>query len=327
MELRFDEDQIALQDAVRRFCADQFALDHVGDREGQQVDRARWRALGELGVFGLLLPELADGGMYGAVGAAIAFEELGGHLATGPLVWSALAAPFLAAAAEGSAVVGGLERPDRSASEARIEHLADLDALLVVAADGVTLIHRGGLAEARELVPLDPLTPVGALDSLPDGERVGGADAAARTRLVGTTLSAAMALGVASRALEVARAYALEREQFGAPIGSFQAVKHILADMYVRLGLARSATYAAAAFIDDGESTDQERAVAGAKLLAGQAALENAKSAVQVLGGMGFTWEMLPNYLLKRAWVLEVAFGTEAVHALTIAAALEGEAA
>ena len=123
--------------------------------------------------------------------------------------------------------------------------------------------------------------------------------------------------------MTVARDYALEREQFGVPIGSFQAVKHMLADMFVRTGLARSATYAAAAVYDDPGIGTPARAAAIAKLLAGEAALANARAAVQVLGGMGFTWDMPPNYLLKRAWVLEHSFGTSDAHALALGSSIE----
>jgi alkylation response protein AidB-like acyl-CoA dehydrogenase len=141
-------------------------------------------------------------------------------------------------------------------------------------------------------------------------------------RLLGTVLSAALLAGIASRALEVARSYALGRRQFGAPIGSFQAVKHLLADMYVRSALAQSATYAAAAMAHDPGNDDPVRAAAGAKLVATEAAIDNAGAAVQILGGMGFTWDMLPNYLLKRAWVLEHCFNTADEHALRIGSAL-----
>jgi alkylation response protein AidB-like acyl-CoA dehydrogenase len=165
------------------------------------------------------------------------------------------------------------------------------------------------------LEPLDPLTPVGRYTGLGDGMPVGDAATAAHLRLVGTILSAAMLAGIAWRALEVARAYALEREQFGVPIGSFQAIKHMLADMYVRSTLAQSETYAAAVVQGDEDA-------AAAKLLATDAAITNAGDAVQVLGGMGFTWEMLPNYLLKRAWVLEHGFGTADEHALRVGAAV-----
>src|SRR5262249_12795129 len=120
-----------------------------------------------------------------------------------------------------------------------------------------------------------------------------------------------------------ARRYALEREQFGVPIGSFQAIQHMLADMYVRSTAARSATYAAAAVLDDPEIGDPARASAAAKLLSGEAAVENARVAVQVHGGMGFTWEMPPNYLLKRAWALEHVFGNADAHALALGARIE----
>jgi alkylation response protein AidB-like acyl-CoA dehydrogenase len=132
-----------------------------------------------------------------------------------------------------------------------------------------------------------------------------------------------MLLGVSSAALEVTRRFAQAREQFGVPIGSFQAVQHLLADMYVRSALARSATYAAAAVLDAPEIGDPMRASAAAKLLAGEAAVENARTAIQVHGGVGFTWEMLPNYLLKRAWVLEHLFGDADSHALSISDSIE----
>jgi alkylation response protein AidB-like acyl-CoA dehydrogenase len=132
-----------------------------------------------------------------------------------------------------------------------------------------------------------------------------------------------MLLGIADTALESSRQYALEREQFGVPIGSFQAVQHMLADMYVRTALARSALYAGAAVLDDPEIGDPMDASAVAKLLAGEAAVENARTAIQVHGGMGFTWEMLPNYLLKRAWVLEHTFGNADSHALALGTRIE----
>jgi alkylation response protein AidB-like acyl-CoA dehydrogenase len=117
----------------------------------------------------------------------------------------------------------------------------------------------------------------------------------------------------------------LERQQFGVPIGSFQAIKHLLADMYVRLEIARAEVYAAAATVANPTIGDPHRASSAAKLLAGEAAMTNARSAVQILGGMGFTWEMLPHYYLKRAWVLENTFGTVQDHSLRLSAAIEAE--
>jgi alkylation response protein AidB-like acyl-CoA dehydrogenase len=351
MDFRLDEAQVALQDTVRRFCADRFPLDRVAEREGRPTDRTVWKELGALGVFGLLLPEPDGGSGLGTVEAAVVFEQLGSHLATGPAVWTLLTAPLVDGAATGDMMVGGVEvsvdapdpvgRPPGRGDEAVddptietgddasvadealvVEHAGEIDALAVLRPDGMFVVSGDDLPPPQELAPLDPLTPVGCYPVLPTGERVGSAEDAARLRLLGTVLSAAMLLGVSDRALDVARSYALEREQFGVPIGSFQAIKHMLADMYVRTGMARSATYAAAAAVDDPHVGDPRRAAAGAKLLASEAALAGSRAAVQVLGGMGFTWEMLPHYLLKRAWVLEHAFGTADEHALALGSAV-----
>ena len=90
--------------------------------------------------------------------------------------------------------------------------------------------------------------------------------------------------------------YAKEREQFGQPIGGFQAVKHLCAQMLVRTEVARSAVYAAAV-------TEDFTEIAGAKLLADEAAVRNARDCLQVYGGMGFTWEADVHLHLKRAWL------------------------
>jgi alkylation response protein AidB-like acyl-CoA dehydrogenase len=148
---------------------------------------------------------------------------------------------------------------------------------------------------------------------------------AQRVRRLGEVLSAALLVGVAQGALDVTRAYALEREQFGVAIGSFQAIKHLLADMYVRVELARAATYAAAAVNAGRGAGDADMSAGTAKLLAGEAGIANGRAAVQILGGMGFTWDMLPHYFLKRAWVLEHGFGTAPAHAARLGDAVGRE--
>ena len=292
-------------------------------REDGRVDRGAWRALADLGVFAVLLPASAGGPGFGAVGGAIVFEQLGAHLVGGPVLWTTLAASWLDGAARGERLVGGVEPSGTPGDPILVEHAPEIDALLVLRDDGVFVCAGDDLPAFEPVAPLDPLTPVGRADVLPRGARVGDARAAVDARLAGTVLTAAMLLGVSDAALEASRRWALEREQFGVPIGSFQAVQHLLADMYVRTALARSATYAAAATLDDPGIGDPVRAGAAAKLLAGEAALENARVAIQVHGGMGFTWEMPPHYLLKRAWVLEHAFGDADAHALALGTAIE----
>src|SRR5262249_34540853 len=172
---------------------------------------------------------------------------------------------------DGERLVGGIDQDDASGDPVLVEHAAEIDVLLLLRDDGVFLCAGPDLPAFAPLAALDPLTPVGRAPALPHGVRVGDARDAARMRLVGTVLSAALLLGLASSALESARRYALEREQFGVPIGSFQAIQHMLADMYVRSTAARSATYAAAAVLDDPEIGDPARASAAAKLLSGEA--------------------------------------------------------
>lgn len=312
MEFRLDAGQVELQETVARFCADRFPLDTIADREGRPVTPADWQALADLGVLGMLV----DGSGLGLVEAALVFEQLGSHLAPGPVLWTVLAAPLVDGAADGDVRVAGVEASAVGGEGVVVEHGGDVEVLVVVDDDGVTLHPTADLdlAAPDRLEPLDPGTPVVRFADLPAGAERTHADVHALRRR-GTVLSAALLTGIAGRALETARDHALDRHQFGVPIGSFQAVKHLLADMYVEANLAQSAVYAAAV-------EDDHRAAASAKLLATDAALANAATAVQVLGGMGFTWDMLPHRLLKRAWVLEQGFGTADDHALRLGATL-----
>jgi alkylation response protein AidB-like acyl-CoA dehydrogenase len=120
--------------------------------------------------------------------------------------------------------------------------------------------------------------------------------APAPTDPVAVLLTAAEQLGTATRACELAVQHARAREQFGQPIGAFQAVKHLCAQLLVRVEVARAAVYAAAV---TGDRAD----IAAARLLADEAAVRGARDCLQVHGGMGFTWESEVHLLLKRAWV------------------------
>jgi alkylation response protein AidB-like acyl-CoA dehydrogenase len=326
MDFGFTEDQLALRDAVRAFCREHADLARVAGREGKPAAAASWSALAELGVLGVLVPEDAGGAGLGPVEAALAFEEFGIHLVSGPVLWSTIMAPLVSDVASGAARVTGSEVA-ATAGPKVLPHADEADLIVQLHADRVTVGPRSELPAPLAGAPLDPLTPTAVFPSLPDGEVIGDAAMADRLRLLGTVLSAGMLVGAAAGALHVARSYALEREQFGVPIGSFQAIKHLLADMYVRLELARAEVYAAAATVADPSIGDQHRAVSAAKLLAGDAGMLNARSAVQILGGMGFTWDMLPHYYLKRTWVLENTFGTAKDHSLRLSAAIETELA
>jgi alkylation response protein AidB-like acyl-CoA dehydrogenase len=321
MDFRFDAEQLALQAAVRSFCVDHLPLTSIGEREGRAAAGELWSGLADLGVLGLLAEGATD---VGPVEAALVMEVLGAALVPGPVLWSIIAAQLVPGVAAGEVRVTGVLVTDPTLPVV-VPHPYESDVLLVVRSDGVEQVRSAELHDGAAGAALDPLTPMVGFPALPSGEVVGGEEAAQQLRLLGTTLAAAALVGLAQGALDEARRYALSREQFGRPIGSFQAVKHLLADMFVRVELARSATYAAAALIAAPMAGSPTKGAAVAKLLAGEAAISNGRTGIQVLGGMGFTWDMLAHYYLKRAWVLEIWFGSQAEHARSLAAEVDAD--
>ncbi|MEV5784996.1 acyl-CoA dehydrogenase family protein [Streptomyces sp. NPDC052287] len=294
MDFQLTEDQRALRDGVRALLAGRFgpeALRAAVASGGRGLDRTLWRELGEAGFFSLRLPE-ADGGVgLGLPEAVLAFEEAGRVLLPGPLVATHLAAGEVAGAATGETVVtavyGGL-----------VEWLDESDAVR----DAAGSTAGDGAAGAVPLTSVDPLTP---LHRVPGGLPVDPPGDASPTSPAGPTgpsdplatlLTAAEQLGNAARTCEAAVQHARTREQFGQPIGAFQAVKHLCAQMLVRVELARAAVYAAAVTADPMD-------IAAARLLADDAAVRGARDCLQVHGGMGFTWESDVHLYLKRAWV------------------------
>ncbi|MFJ3304611.1 acyl-CoA dehydrogenase family protein [Streptomyces sp. NPDC086549] len=268
MRFRLTEDQRALRDGVRQLLARRFDADALRAAVTEPgLDRALWRELGEAGFFALRLPE-ADGGVgLGLPEAVLAFEEAGRALLPGPLVATHLAAGTVPGAATGETVVTAVDGGP-------VEWLTGAD------------VVRGDASGAVPLRSVDPLTPL---------HRVPDARPAAPDPLA-VLLTAAEQLGTATRACELAVRHARTREQFGQPIGAFQAVKHLCADMLVRAETARAAVYAAAVTADPMD-------IAAARLLADEAAVRGARDCLQVHGGMGFTWEAEVHLHLKRAWV------------------------
>ncbi|HEY2215275.1 MAG TPA: acyl-CoA dehydrogenase family protein [Acidimicrobiales bacterium] len=327
MDFRISEDQHELAAGIRNMLAGRLPLEQLREREGADVaiSQEHWSALGETGVFSLTLPEPEGVGL-GLADAVIVFEELGRALTPGPLVGTFLAASahLVDGAADGQARVGVQTQVD---GIQLIEHLGSLDALIVLSGldeqATARFIEPAPATDAGRRIaePLCPLTPMWQLAIMPDGECLPAK--AFQLCRDGSLLTAALQIGHAAAALELAVAYAKERHQFGKPIGSFQAIKHICADMLVRAEVARNAVQAAACLADDDEVTVAEaaasgispeilvrRAVMGAKILADEAAIANARAAIQVHGGMGFTWEVPLHLHLKRSRVLATTFGT-----------------
>ena len=207
-----------------------------------------------------------------------------------------------------------------------VEHPDTLAALIVLSGDGLSVLSgdevRALPGLGRVATPMDPLTPLAAIAHLPAGAAVGSAAEAEAFRRRGAVLTAAFQVGIAASLIERAVAYTSVREQFGRPVGSFQAVQHICADMLARSEVATAAVRSAAVMLDDPESGDLARAIPAAKILADEAATLNARACIQVHGGMGFTWEVPAHYYLKRAWVLSAQYGTVATHCDALAAVL-----
>ena len=285
MDLELSDDQIALRDGIASMLAARIPIERV--RTG--FDRAMFDELAEAGVFSLR----ADG--FSWADCVVVFEQLGRFCVPGPLVDSLLL---------GDGRIAGM------ASEFPpiwIEHLDVLDVLLVDGPNGTRAVDPKEVEAERSPRPLDPCTPVAKAAQLPPGTPI---DFDVRPGdLRGTALTAAFQLGLADRLTELAVAYAKERVQFDRPIGGFQAIKHMLADMLTRTEVARAAVYSAGAVLDEeSDPNTRHRLVYGAKVVAGDAAIANGKVATQVFGGLGFTWEVDVHLYLKRAWVLDTHF-------------------
>lgn len=290
MEFRLTEEQQALRRALRELATDR---------------RPGWQELIEVGLFQLRVPE-RDGGLgLGLPEAVLAFEEAGRAVLGGPLVGTEVAAAVLGL--DGRAEV--VRVPARG--PVLVPELPALDHLLLLHPDDSLVVLAVAAADAAPVPAVDPDRPLWRLEgALPLGER---SPEARRVAADATLLTAALQAGLAARTVAEAVAYARTREQFGQPIGAFQAVQHLCADMLARAELARVAVYAAAV-------TGEETEIAGAKLLADDAAVRGARDCLQVHGGMGFTWEARVHRLLKRAWAWEQA-GADRERCLEVLAA------
>jgi len=314
MDFWLTEDERELQAAVRTFVAGRFPLSEIAEAEGKDRVIQRWDDLAGMGIFSMR----ADG--LGAREAVLAYEELGRGLVAGPLVATHVAAGLVDGAGDGSTIVG-LYEP--GAEVTFVEHAAEAPSLLWFDGDDVRLVDTATLALESVERPLDPLSPVWrATGDRPDAPVIATGEDASRLHNVGVVLAAAQLLGIGLAAVELATAYAGERYQFGRPIGSFQAVKHLLADMLTKAEVARAAVYAAACALDDASTDDPVRAAAAAKVMAGDAAVFCGRTGIQVHGGMGFTWEVNAQRYWKRAVVLDATFGSADHHARLIAGAL-----
>jgi alkylation response protein AidB-like acyl-CoA dehydrogenase len=351
----FDEQQLEFRSQLRGFlerectAADVRAAFDAACSGSRPQGRKRWEQLAAMGVVGLAVPESEGGLGLGAVDLVGLLEEAGRAGLPEPLAeTAALVVPLLVEVA----AAGG---PPGETARHWLRRIAGGEAIAAVVPDATTPAVWAG--DADFLVVFEPgrvvlapaaevdVTRVESIDStrllgvVTVRRRSGSASGSASDRVAALVLledpeadrllarlrsrgafaAAAVLLGAADRLMSMTREYALERQQFGRPIGSFQAVKHHLASAYVKLEMARPLTYKAAWSLDD----DPDSAALDcslAKATASEAALEVARVALQVHGAMGYTWENDTHMWMKRIWVLASSWGDSAEH---FAAALD----
>ncbi|MFY9337143.1 MAG: acyl-CoA dehydrogenase family protein [Mycobacterium sp.] len=359
-EFAFDDEQLQLRAAVRRFAADNFgeAAARRLMESGEVFDVAVWRRLGsELGVLGMSVSEAAGGVGGSLVDQAVAVEEFGAALAGGPLFGTVyLAIPALAACPAGPARdellgaliegqrtaafavadIAGTFDPDRVAvtveegtltgTAGRVVDATAADVVLVAArgSDGVGLYAvDAGDTERTPLVTMDLSRPQAdvTFDRAP-ARLLAGPDDTGRVIThalqVGAALLAIEQIGAAQHLLDLSVEYAKSRLQFGRQIGSFQAIKHRLADMLVDLEHARSTAYHAVWALTDG-SDDPALAASIAQATCSAAFSRIAADTIQVHGGIGFTWEHQAHLYFKRAATDAALLGSAEQHRSRVA--------
>jgi len=354
----FSDQQTEFRDTVRQVLAKECTTDDLRAAFEHPLARTpRWDVLAELGVVGLTVPEAHGGLGLGLVDLVLLLEEAGRVSLPEPLLETAgLAVPLLAglvrspgsdiaavvdpwldAIAEGraTAAVGAMTDPPAPIAGA---DGADLLVLWTAGADGPELhVVDAAVVTVRSVSSLDPTRRLGIPHWSPTAETrvLAGADADSAwraTRDRAALLTAASLLGLTERMISTAAAYAKERQQFGKPIGSFQAVKHLLAGAQVHLEFARPVVYGAAWSLDGSgpeasSPTAVSRAASTAKAYASDAATEAARVSLQIHGAIGYTWECDLHLFLKRAWALAEAWGSSDDHRALVLESLVQDAA
>jgi alkylation response protein AidB-like acyl-CoA dehydrogenase len=342
MDFTFTEDQVALRDSMSRFLMTEAAPEML--REVWETDSGRSAELrakfAEQGLTGLSVPE-AEGGMgLGDIDWALMTQELGyyaipdsladtAYVAVGVLAalpaGHALRAHWLPKVVDGSARIAVGHAVNPWVADART---ADLVILPRRRAQGVLELH----AMSGESVRLAPLPSIDAsrrlsvVDWSPTALSCFAEGAAAENVWDealdrGAVNAAGQLVGLAQRMLDLSVDYVAQRKQFGKPIGSFQAVKHHLADVATKIEFAKPVLYRAVVALAEG---DRHRAalVSHAKLACGDAAWTAGRKGIQVHGAMGYTWEVDLQMFMKRAWALDAAWGDRAFHKARLAETL-----
>lgn len=309
MYLAPEGDELEIADAVAAFVADTMPIDRL-HTPGSADMSARLRGLfGDMGWFGLALPESVGGSGLSAVEHALFFREVGRQCGPVDILAQCLAVNMVADdALRGDLAAGGrgVALLVADGQEHRVIGSPDADLALAVTADEAALFALAGI-DALSRPSLDPANSLRVVTSLPAPIERRPDDQTWRLGQLGV---AAMLVGVAEAALDLIVEYARIRETFGRKIGSWQAVRHPCADMAVRVEAARAQLWYAAAATKEGRG-DAAVHLDVAKHLANLAALGNTDANIQLHGGIGITEEHGAHLLLKHALLLSRLFGTK----------------
>jgi alkylation response protein AidB-like acyl-CoA dehydrogenase len=277
--------------------------------------RKIWATLTDLGVTALAVPEKFDGIDAHPVDLVVALEALGRWCVPGPVAESIAVAPVLLRDDDRSAALAAGELIATVALPPAVPRAADADfaGLVLVARDGH--VRDAVAGDAHESV--DPARKLFDVTATGDPQAVD----VGRAFEFGALATAAQLVGAGQAMLDMSVAYAKQRSQFGRIIGSYQAIKHKLADVHIALELARPLVYGAALSLGEG-SPDTARDVSAAKAAASDAALLAARSSLQTHGAIGFTAEHDLSLWLLRVQALHSAWGGPTTHRRRVLEAL-----
>lgn len=315
MNLLPDSQQTEIISVVRNFLADEVPARRYQsvDLKGNPYDAALWSQFVELGWFSLRLDEKNGGSNLGLIDEAFLYREAGRQLLSPTLLGTSMAVTVASDLGDRALVTALTTGQSRAATALPLRNFAANDDHNVMIFDGndadYIFVCDGadcqvaGLGAVTEVNTLNPLDESLSMTKAQYNSRSAVAHTKDQTvALSYSVLLAAQLVGIAEATLEMAVSYAKEREQFGKPIGSFQAIKHICADMAVRAEVAWAQTVYCALMIDE-DYADAHANVAAAALVACEAATLNSSNNIQVHGGMGFAAECNAHFYLKRAHV------------------------
>lgn len=331
MDLLPSEEQNQIVAASLSFLENELPVERIHQvNDNNPLITHVWLAkMAELGWFGLGLNEEQGGVGYGLKEEVLLFVELGRFLVSPAILGSVIGAHLATQAGKNelsAAIIAGeklialavathRQPPEIGASvsgEFYVFEGKDADLVLFVDEQGLALVEKTAISVFQHVPCMDEKIQMALVDLDAVSTQAHVAGSQGQLYLRGVLLTAAMLLGIAQATRDRSVAYAKIREQYGKPIGAFQAIKHYCAEMAVKCESVMSLLYHAAIVLNDPKGAYGENYqfdTFAAKVLASSAAQENANTAVQIHGGMGFTQEMDIHLFVKRAHILDQLFG------------------